>query len=576
MAYTAQDIINLSNAGRGQDIYDAVRNGRATEADVRATLGDDAVNAFLQRTQQQAPVPTMLGEPATASSAPLFNFTSSTSAPPQTGNIAIPGNQGLQSGNVAIPASQGTQSANNSYTQPPATTAAQTNTTPAAPAGTNQVLGRPGLPSSSTTPSAPTAPTVPTPTGGMQPPASGGNAGGYFNPSVPGGTTANNNYTQYPTPIPTSPNYELAAQQQGEANLNAAKGTVALSNPNQITPYGSQTYTLGPDGRPVQNQSLSPELQQRYNDLNSILPSVTQNIREQTGRNIGQYDFSDVMDPNSVALSDRKTATGVQGQSAVAEALRAREQPRLDKKRQQLETQLLTRGFNPGTEGWNEAIDDFSRAENDFNLGLVGISGQEQSRLFDLDSSLRSQEMGEFNSRFNNQTSNRGREINEQVLARQLPIQEYQQLVSAMQPQLPQFNGYTGATVEANPILGATAQQGLFDLGRYGTSVQGELGTRDIDASKKAANNEALADMAAAAAMMYASSDVRLKENIEYRGTTPAGHNLYTWTWKEGFESVTDGMPTFGVLAQEAARISPEAVVVGPDGYLRVNYGRIH
>lgn len=328
--------------------------------------------------------------------------------------------------------------------------------------------------------------------------ATTGNAGGYISTQQPGGLSPNNNFDRYPTKIPQSPDYQGAANQQGQANLDAARSTVALSNPNVNTPFGSQTYTIGPDGRPVQNQSLDPALQSRFNDLNSILPSVTQNIREQTGRNIGEYDFSDVMDPNSIALSDRKTQTGVQGQSAVAEALRAREQPRFDRSRQQMEAQLLARGFNPGTEGWNERMDDLSRAENDFGLGLTALSGQEQSRLFDLDSSLRSQELNEFNSRFNNQTSNRGREINEQVLARQLPIQEYQQLVQAMTPQLPQFPGYTGASVDANPIFNAVNAQGLFDLGRYGTAITGELGTRGIDASKGMANTQAITNLAGA------------------------------------------------------------------------------
>lgn len=443
----------------------------------------------------------------------------------------------------------------------------QTSTTPQA--STNQVLGRPGLTSSQPPPSTPTATTT-----SMGGPAATvtGNAGGYISTQQPGGLSPNNDFDRYPTKIPQSPNYEGAANQQGAANLDAARSTIALSNPNQITPFGSQTYTIGPDGRPVQNQNLSPEQQKRYDDLNSILPSVTRNIREQTGRNIGEYDFSKVMDPNSVALSDRKTSTGVQGQSAVAEALRAREQPRLDKKRQQLESQLLARGFNPGTEGWNEAIDDFSRAENDFNLGLVGISGQEQSRLFDLDSSLRSQEMGEFNSRFNNQTSNRGREINEQVLARQLPIQEYGQLVQAMTPQLPQFNGYTGATVDANPILNATTQQGLFDLGRYGTSVQGELGTRGINAGSSDSDKQAAASLAAAAAMFF--SDTRLKHGIRKIGELINGISLYAWKWTRKGKMLAGDQPAFGVLAQEVLRLIPAAVSV-KGGYYQVDYSQV-
>lgn len=49
-----------------------------------------------------------------------------------------------------------------------------------------------------------------------------------------------------PSP-PPPPNYAQAAQVQGDANLEAAKLTGLLSNPNINTPWGSQTVTVGPD-----------------------------------------------------------------------------------------------------------------------------------------------------------------------------------------------------------------------------------------------------------------------------------------------------------------------------------------
>jgi hypothetical protein len=447
MALTAQQIQQIaSGQGGGHQLYEMARNGQVDFSAVQSALGADAVNQWLSQNQLQAPVASVQGAP-TPPSEPLFNLggggsTQQPSSAPTTGN-------------VAIPASQGTQTPQPNYTPPP----------PPAP------------PPPPPPPAAPQQPSTPNN-------ANSGNAGGYINPSVGGGTTTNNDYNRYPTPIPTSPNFVEASNQQGQANLNAARGTIALSNPNVITPYGSQTYSIGPDGRPVQTQSLSTDQQQRLFDLNSILPSVTTNIKEQTAKPISSYDFQDVMSLDNLTLPERTTQGGVQGQSAVAEALRAREQPRLDRKREQLEAQLLTRGFNPGTEGWNEAIDDLSRAENDFNLGLTALSGQEQSRLFDLDTQNRNTRRAELESLFGSQMAKRQSEIDQAVTSRMLPIQEYNSLIQAMQPNLPNFTPYTGATVEANPILDATKAQGIFDLGRYGTSVQGELGTRGIDASK--------------------------------------------------------------------------------------------
>lgn len=71
-------------------------------------------------------------------------------------------------------------------------------------------------------------------------------------------------------------------------------------------------------------------------------------------------------------------------------------------------------------------------------------------------------------------------------------------------------------------------------------------------------------------------SDIRLKENVQHYDTLK-GINFYTWDWNaEGKRIGADKHPTFGVIAQEVQKTHPAAVVEGPDGYLRVNYGVIN
>lgn len=73
-----------------------------------------------------------------------------------------------------------------------------------------------------------------------------------------------------------------------------------------------------------------------------------------------------------------------------------------------------------------------------------------------------------------------------------------------------------------------------------------------------------------------ALSDIRLKENVQHYDTLK-GINFYTWDWNaEGKRIGADKHPTFGVIAQEIQKTHPTAVVEGPDGYLRVNYGVIN
>ena len=71
-----------------------------------------------------------------------------------------------------------------------------------------------------------------------------------------------------------------------------------------------------------------------------------------------------------------------------------------------------------------------------------------------------------------------------------------------------------------------------------------------------------------------AKSDIRLKENIVPIGKIGL-HNFYTWDWKSEALPIVGNQGTVGVIAQEAQEIDPEAVILGKDGYLEVNYERI-
>ena len=76
-------------------------------------------------------------------------------------------------------------------------------------------------------------------------------------------------------------------------------------------------------------------------------------------------------------------------------------------------------------------------------------------------------------------------------------------------------------------------------------------------------------------AAWLSSSDRRLKKNIEYCDTI-GGIKYYTWEWNAEAKRIgSDKYPAIGVIAQEVQKKYPEAVSVGEDGYLMVNYGEI-
>lgn len=76
------------------------------------------------------------------------------------------------------------------------------------------------------------------------------------------------------------------------------------------------------------------------------------------------------------------------------------------------------------------------------------------------------------------------------------------------------------------------------------------------------------------AAVMMTMSDRSTKQNIVEVGTHPAGFGLYLFDYKPEFAFAGTGRQ-FGVMADEVARIAPEAVAEGEDGILRVDYGKL-
>lgn len=70
-------------------------------------------------------------------------------------------------------------------------------------------------------------------------------------------------------------------------------------------------------------------------------------------------------------------------------------------------------------------------------------------------------------------------------------------------------------------------------------------------------------------------SDAALKENIRRTGTAKNGLGLYEWEWSERGKKVSKGQRPKGYLAQEVATKYPQAIRVGEDGYLRINYRKL-
>jgi hypothetical protein len=244
---------------------------------------------------------------------------------------------------------------------------------------------------------------------------------------------------------PEPPDPQETAAAQTATNVSTATANSYLGNVNQVTPYGSLTYTNGanqfvadkngqalyqsPTGRisttkptdmkgwtalgtgytvptTTATQTLSKDQQRLLNINNDTQESLARTARSSSARigNLLSTPFSLGGAPAAgdagalTAPNYQRFASGPQLQTTygpsdnyssnvkeVQDALMTRLQPSLDSDRRALETRLAEQGISYGSQAYNSAMDDYSRGANDQRTSVVLRAGEEQSRLAGLD-----------------------------------------------------------------------------------------------------------------------------------------------------------------------------------------------
>ena len=337
--------------------------------------------------------------------------------------------------------------------------------------------------------------------------------------------------------MPAPPDYTQAAKETAAGNLEAARANIAANRVNQYTPYGSLVYEQSgtdPYGNPMwkATQSLAPAQQQ----LLDIQNQTSIGLGSLAGKGLGYVEnmLQTPFDTSKIAQMP------IQAGENYEQAIMRRLAPAQQREAQQLETRLANQGIPIGSEAYRTAKELLAQKQSDqltsAVVGGIGVGQQARQQGFQ-----------------------------EQAYLRNEPLNTLNAVRTGAQVTNPTFTSVPQQAFTGGPdILGAT--QAGYNAQLAGANAQ------------NAANQSftsglmGLGGTLGAAAIM---SDIRTKKNIVKIGEMPNGLNVYEFEYKDEFKEHGQGKQ-IGVMAQEVEKLFPEAIIVGSDGYKRVNYGAFY
>lgn len=167
---------------------------------------------------------------------------------------------------------------------------------------------------------------------------------------------------------------------------------------------------------------------------------------------------------------------------------------------------------------------------------------------------------------FGNQATSTGLSLSagQQALAAgQVPIQNTMAMGQSM------GSAYGGA-------MQGWGQVGSLGVQKYQADVNAFSAQQEAQAKASAGLGSGIGALAGAGLKAYASnpaafSDIRMKENIELVGQTPAGVNVYEFEYKDEYKDLAGHGRFRGVMAHEV----PHAAVAHASGMLMVDYSKV-
>jgi hypothetical protein len=150
---------------------------------------------------------------------------------------------------------------------------------------------------------------------------------------------------------PSSPDFTAAANAQAAASQANTREQTAANRPNQSGPFGSSTWSQGPDGQWTQNTALAPGLQAGADNL--------------MGQIAGQG-------PAMTGDQARDQAiTSAYGQAA------SRLDPQWAQREESTRAQLANQGLDAGSQAYDNQMGNLGRERNDaYSSAMANAIGQ--------------------------------------------------------------------------------------------------------------------------------------------------------------------------------------------------------
>jgi hypothetical protein len=287
-----------------------------------------------------------------------------------------------------------------------------------------------------------------------------------------------------------------------------------------------------------------------------------------------------------------------QNEAAVYGQAMSRLAPQLALQNEQSDTQLANQGLGVNSTAYQNAKDILGRQQNDATnqaiYSAIGSGQNEQNTLMGqqlaqgtfanqaagqeyaqnqgqaaFNNSAAAQQFNQNQAQavFGNQAN--AQQFSQNAQAQELPINEFNSLMSSSQVASPQGVQYTPSQVSPTDVTGAYALNSQAQQAAYNARMQNQAsnmgGMFKLGASILAAPVTGGGSLAG----NFFSSDRRLKRDVVRIGTRPDGLGVYL------FRYIWSPILHAGVMAQEVLRVKPEAVVRMPSGYLAVNYGAL-